>query len=114
MNYQDYKEIEKKANEIGFALAKIVNNFCDVLKTAGLEKYITKGELLDMLFYDGAKDMIKLKPNYRALIFDAVSIAEFMGSSEQNHTQQKDLATSIRDTQKAQRWQAIKALKNAN
>ena len=113
MKYQEYKEIERKANEIGFALAKVVNNFCDVLKTAGIEKFITKGELLDMLYYDGAKDMIKLKPNYRALIFDAVSLAEFMGSNEQ-HTQQKELATSIRDTQKAQRWQAIKALKNAN
>ena len=77
MNYQDYKEIERKANEIGFSLAKVVNNFCDVLTTTGINQYISKGELLDMLYFDGTKNMIKLKPNYRALIFDAVSFAEW-------------------------------------
>ena len=77
MNYQEYKDIERKANEIGFSLAKVVNNFCDVLTTTGINQYISKGELLNMLYYDGAKNMIKLKPNYRALIFDAVSCAEW-------------------------------------
>lgn len=98
MNYTEYKEIERKANEIGFALAKVVNNFCDVLTTTGLNEYISKGELLNMLYYDGAKNMIKLKPNYRALIFDAVSFAEWV-NGEELQDRQNQVAQAIRNSQ---------------
>ena len=94
MNYKEYKEIERKTNEIGFALAKMVNNYCDVLNTAGVEKYITKGELLDLLYFDPSKNMIKLKPNYRALIFDAVSLAEVCNATGQR---QQEQAQSVRE-----------------
>ena len=99
MNYRDYKDIEQRANQIGFALAKIVNNFCDVLTPTGLKEYISKGELLGMLYFDGAANMIKLRPDYRDLIFDAVSLTELsraldaeqdtpIGRDKQQHPEQ--------------------------
>lgn len=110
MNYTEYKEIERKANEIGFALAKVVNNFCDVLTTTGLNEYISKGELLDMLYFDGTKNMIKLKPNYRALIFDAVSFAEM--ADRQNQVAQavrNNLKTKDQDFEILQRKKQAQA-----
>ena len=48
-----------------------------------------------MLYYDGAKNMIKLKPNYRALIFDAVSLTDFAD-------RQNELAQTLRNSQAKQ------------
>ncbi len=101
MNYTEYKEIERKANEIGFALAKVVNNFCDVLTTTGLNDYISKGDLLNMLYFDGTKNMIKLKPNYRALIFDAVNLSLWV-NGEELQDRQNQIAQAVRNSQPKQ------------
>ena len=94
MNYDQYKDIQKRANEVAFALAKIVNNFADVLGTTGLKEYLTKGDLLNLLEYREEKEKITLKPNYRALIFDALSRAEY-GKTIQ--TRQSEIAKAVRD-----------------
>ena len=86
MNYQDYKEIERKANEIGFSLAKVVNNFCDVLTTTGINQYISKGELLDMLYFDGTKNMITKETYHEVYASQSVDKNNWIREMRKGHS----------------------------
>ena len=68
----ELKEITKAANVITFALAKMINNYSDIIGETAANGWMSKGDLLQLLDYDPFKNMITLKKDFNAKVFDIV------------------------------------------
>ena len=72
MTLSELKEITKAANTITFALAKMINNYSDIIGETAANGWISKGDLLQLLEYDPFKNLITLKKDFNSKVFDIV------------------------------------------
>jgi len=72
MTLSELKEITKAANTISFALAKMINNYSDIIGETAANGWISKRDLLQLLEYDPFKNMITLKNDFNSRVFDIV------------------------------------------
>lgn len=72
MTLSELKEITKAANTITFALAKMINNYSDIISETAANGWMSKGDLLQLLEYDPFKNMITLKKDFNSRVFDIV------------------------------------------
>lgn len=70
MNLEELKEITTDTNTILFALAKMINNYCDIIAMTKASGIIGKADILEMLTYDEGKDKITLAKDWRGKVFD--------------------------------------------
>ena len=72
MTLSELKEITKAANTITFALAKMINNYSDIIGETAANGWMSKGDLLQLLEYDPFKNLITLKKDFNSKVFDIV------------------------------------------
>lgn len=72
MKLEEIRVINKAANTIAFTLAKMLNNYGDIIEETPAKGWISKYNLLSLIEYDPIKKMFRTAKNFNSKVFDMI------------------------------------------